>query len=232
MDGINILVVTAITLGFVHTVVGPDHYLPFIVMSKARNWTMRRTLMITVLCGLGHILSSVVIGFIGIAAGIAISKIEMFEGHRGNVAAWAFIIFGFVYMIWGIYRAVKNKKHTHIHFHKGGKVHEHEHTHEHDHSHVHKQNITPWVLFTIFLLGPCEPLVPLLMYPAANNSIGGTVLVSSAFGITTIGTMTLIVFLASYGIKIIKTDKLEKYMHAIAGFTIFASGMAIQFLGL
>jgi len=44
--------------------------------------------------------------------------------------------------------------------------------------------------------------------------------------------MTLIVFLASYGIKIIKTDKLEKYVHAIAGFTIFASGIAIQFLGL
>lgn len=232
MDGISLLIVTAITLGFVHTVLGPDHYLPFIVMSKARNWTMRKTLFITVLCGLGHILSSIVIGFIGIAAGIAISKIEMFEGHRGSIAAWGFIIFGFVYMAWGIYRAVKNKKHTHLHFHKGGKVHEHEHVHEQEHSHVHKQNITPWILFTIFLLGPCEPLVPLLMYPAATNSMTGTVLVSTAFGITTIGTMTLIVFLASYGIKIIKTDKLEKYMHAIAGFTIFASGIAIQFLGL
>ncbi len=232
MDGISVLIITAITLGFVHTVIGPDHYLPFIVMSKARNWTMRKTLFITVLCGLGHILSSVVIGFIGIAAGIAISKIEMFEGHRGNVAAWAFIIFGFIYMAWGIYRAIKNKKHTHLHFHKSGKAHEHEHSHESDHSHVHKKNITPWILFTIFLLGPCEPLVPLLMYPAATSSITGTVLVSLAFGLTTIGTMTLIVFLASYGIKIIKTDKLEKYMHAIAGFTIFASGMAIVFLGL
>jgi nickel/cobalt transporter (NicO) family protein len=232
MDGINVLIITAITLGFMHTVIGPDHYLPFIVMSKARNWTMKKTLFITVLCGFGHILSSVVIGLIGIAAGIAISKIEMFEGHRGNIAAWAFIIFGFVYMIWGIYRAVKNKRHTHLHFHKGGSTHEHEHTHEHDHSHVHDQNITPWILFTIFLLGPCEPLIPLLMYPAANNSVFGTVAVTSAFGITTISTMTLIVFLSSYGIKLIKTDKLEKYMHAIAGFTIFASGMAIQFLGL
>jgi len=232
MDGINVLIITAITLGFVHTVIGPDHYLPFIVMSKARNWTMRRTLMITALCGLGHILSSVVVGFIGIAAGIAISKIEMFEGHRGSIAAWAFIIFGFVYMVWGIYSALRNKKHTHFHLHKGGKIHDHEHEHEQEHSHKHKPNITPWILFTIFLLGPCEPLVPLLMYPAANSSIMGTVLVSSAFGIATIGTMTLIVFLASYGIKIIKTDKLEKYVHAIAGFTIFASGIAIQFLGL
>jgi sulfite exporter TauE/SafE len=232
MDGINVLIITAVTLGFVHTVMGPDHYLPFIVMSKARNWPMRKTLFITVLCGFGHILSSVVIGFIGIAAGIAISKIEMFEGHRGNIAAWAFIIFGFFYMIWGIYRAVKNKKHTHLHFHKGGKSHQHEHSHEEEHSHTHKPNITPWILFTIFLLGPCEPLVPLLMYPAANASVMGTVLVAAAFGLTTIGTMTLIVFLASYGIKIIKTDKLEKYMHAIAGFTIFASGMAIVFLGL
>ena len=232
MEGITLLVITAVSLGFIHTVLGPDHYLPFIVMSKARNWPMKKTLFITVLCGFGHILSSVVIGFIGIAAGIAISKIEMFEGHRGNIAAWAFIIFGFVYMVWGFYRAAKNKKHTHLHFHRGGKSHQHEHSHEEEHSHTHKPNITPWILFTIFLLGPCEPLVPLLMYPAANASVMGTVLVTAAFGLTTIGTMTLIVFLASYGIKIIKTDKLEKYMHAIAGFTIFASGMAIVFLGL
>lgn len=60
-----ILIVTAATLGFVHTILGPDHYLPFIVMSKARNWTTFRTVMITVLCGLGHVASSVVVGAIG-----------------------------------------------------------------------------------------------------------------------------------------------------------------------
>ena len=232
MEGITLLLVTAVSLGFVHTVLGPDHYLPFIVMSKARNWSTIKTLRITILSGLGHVLSSVVIGFIGIGAGIAISKIEMFEGHRGDLAAWSFIIFGLVYFIWGLYRGIKNKPHSHPHIHKGKRIHTHEHSHENDHNHTHKKNITPWILFTIFLFGPCEPLVPLLMYPAAQNSVWGTVFVSLAFAITTIGTMTLIVYLTTLGVKIIKTDKIERYMHAIAGAMILLSGCAIVFLGL
>ena len=36
---ISILLVTAASIGFIHTLTGPDHYLPFIVMSKARKWT-------------------------------------------------------------------------------------------------------------------------------------------------------------------------------------------------
>jgi len=231
MGDIWILTGTALTIGFLHTLLGPDHYLPFIVMSKASQWSMFKTIWITVLAGLGHVLSSVLVGIIGIAAGIAIAEIEFFEGFRGNLAAWAFIIFGAGYLIWGIYKAVKNKPHKHLHFHEDGSIHEHEHTHELQHKHQHK-SITPWILFTIFFLGPCEPLVPILMYPAATSSVWGTELVTTAFSLATIGTMTLIVILATFGIKIIKTDKLERYMHAIAGATIMLAGMAIQFLGL
>ena len=36
---------TAATLGLVHTVIGPDHYLPFIVIGRAREWTLRKTLL-------------------------------------------------------------------------------------------------------------------------------------------------------------------------------------------
>jgi hypothetical protein len=34
-----ILAGAAAGIGFIHTVIGPDHYLPFIVMAKARKWT-------------------------------------------------------------------------------------------------------------------------------------------------------------------------------------------------
>ena len=74
---------TAATLGLVHTVIGPDHYLPFIVIGRARNWTLRKTLFVSFLAGLGHILSSVILGFLGIALGIALSKIKGLESARG-----------------------------------------------------------------------------------------------------------------------------------------------------
>jgi sulfite exporter TauE/SafE len=229
---ILLLLVTTASIAFFHTLFGPDHYLPFIVMSKARKWTMFKTIWITILCGLGHVGSSILIGAIGVAFGFGISKVEGFEGIRGNIAAWAFILFGLIYFAWGMWRAIKNKPHKHIHIHDNGSVHTHEHTHLEKHDHLHKKNITPWVLFTIFVLGPCEPLIPILMYPAAKQSTFGLILVIIVFSVITIATMLAVVLLASKGIKMISFGKVEKYTHAIAGATIFLSGFAIVFLGL
>jgi hypothetical protein len=45
---LGILLITAVSIEFFHTLFGPDHYVPFIAMSKARNWS---TLKTTILCG-------------------------------------------------------------------------------------------------------------------------------------------------------------------------------------
>lgn len=232
---VAILCWTAATLGFVHTVLGPDHYLPFIVMNRARKWSSPKTAWITFFCGLGHVLSSVVLGLIGIAFGIAVMKLEAFEAFRGNLAAWALIGFGFAYMGWGIHRGIRNRPHTHLHL-EGGGAPVHSHTHDGEHFHTHeaepKANITPWILFTIFVLGPCEPLIPLLMYPAAQHSLYGTVLVATVFSAVTISTMLGIVMAASWGISFAHLGRLERWTHALAGGAICMSGLAIQFLGL
>ena len=83
-----ILIGTAASIGFTHTILGPDHYLPFIVLAKARQWTSIKTAIITLLCGIGHILSSIALGFIGIAIGTAVFRLESIESFRGEVAAW------------------------------------------------------------------------------------------------------------------------------------------------
>ncbi|MFH1836893.1 MAG: sulfite exporter TauE/SafE family protein [Candidatus Omnitrophota bacterium] len=230
-----ILCITALSIGFIHTLVGPDHYLPFIMMKRARNWSIAKTMVITFFCGVGHIMSSVLLGAIGIVFGIGVMKLEVFEAFRGNIAAWALIGFGLAYFIWGLHRAVKNKKHTHIHIHSIGEKHSHTHAHSGKHGHVHstdRKSITPWVLFTIFVLGPCEPLIPLLMYPAAKNSMHGLFIVTAIFGAATIMTMLGMVLLSSWGITFVRLGKLERYVHAIAGGTICLSGLAIQVFGL
>jgi ABC-type nickel/cobalt efflux system permease component RcnA len=250
---------TAATLGLVHTVIGPDHYLPFIVIARARNWTLRKTLVVSFFAGLGHILSSVVLGLLGIALGIAVAKLGAVESARGRIAAWLLIGFGFAYFLWGMRRAWRNKPHTHLHLHDHEEAHVHphgpdlgvhdpghEHVHQHAHTHTHelaehahphgevpqKVNITPWVLFTIFVFGPCEPLIPLVMYPAARHSTAGVALVTAAFGLVTIATMLVIITAASYGASFVKLGKLERYSHALAGLMIFVAGLAVQFLGL
>ncbi|MGZ4886758.1 MAG: urease accessory protein UreH domain-containing protein [Candidatus Aminicenantales bacterium] len=228
---------TAASIGLVHTIIGPDHYLPFIVIGRARRWTLRKTLLVSLLAGLGHILSSVALGLLGIALGIAVTKLAGAEAARGQIAAWLLIGFGFAYFAWGMRRAWKNKPHAHAHIHDHDGAHEHTHTHAGpEHIHLHgekgKVNITPWVLFTIFVFGPCEPLIPLVMYPAARHSTSGVILVAGAFGLATIVTMLSIIAAASWGASFIRLGKLERYSHALAGLMIFVSGVTVQFLGL
>ncbi|MFH1478307.1 MAG: sulfite exporter TauE/SafE family protein [Candidatus Omnitrophota bacterium] len=230
------LYITALTLGFVHTVFGPDHYVPFIVMSKARKWSLTKTVLLTFVCGIGHVASSIVIGLVGIAFGICVMRLEALEAFRGNIAGWALIVFGFTYFIWGLHQAFKNKPHKHIHTHSDSTLHAHTHSHISEHAHVHheegKTNITPWVLFTIFVLGPCEPLIPILMYPALRLSAGGVVIVAVLFSATTILTMLGMVIILYKGISFVPLKRLERYTHALAGATICLCGLAIQFLGL
>jgi hypothetical protein len=231
---ISVLVVTAATIGFVHTVLGPDHYLPFIVMSKSGRWSLKKTSIITLLCGFGHVLGSVALGIIGIAFGVAVTNLVGIESLRGEIAAWGLIAFGLAFGAWGLRRALRNHPHTHIHIHESGGSHSHVHIHQQKHSHVHglNESMTPWALFTIFVLGPCEPLIPLLMYPAAQNSLGGLLLVTAVFGFITISTMLTIVLLSVRGLALLPMQSLSRYMHALAGGSILLSGLAIKFLGL
>jgi len=197
---------------------------------------MLKTVVITFFCGVGHVASSVVLGLIGVGFGIALNKLEFIEGIRGNIAAWLLIAFGFCYMCYGLKYVFKGKSHTHEHSHDDGNLHTHEHSHLHSHPHVHdaggKSKTMVWTLFLIFVFGPCEPLIPILMYPAAKNNIAGVVIVSVVFAAVTIATMIGIVIASVWGLNFIPVKKLEKYAHASAGLSIFASGLAIQFLGL
>ena len=239
-EGIAALCGTAAVIGLGHTLLGPDHYVPFVAMARVGNWSFVKTMVITVLCGLGHVLSSVALGLVGIVFGVAVLKLENIESLRGDVAGWLLLAFGLVYFVWGIRRAIRDQPHIHAHVHLNGSVHTHEHVHAAEHVHVHdaaehavvpdtpRGSITPWVLFTIFLFGPCEPLIPMLMYPAAKGNLAGVLLVTIVFGVITIATMTTIVALAYVGIGSLPFGRLQRYSHALAGFVVVACGAAIK----
>ena len=234
---IGLLLLTAGSIGLFHTLLGPDHYLPFVAMSAARRWSTSRTLWVTALCGAGHVLGSVVIGIVGIGVGVSLQRVEWIEGLRGDVAAWLLAGFGLAYMAWGLKKAWRSRPHTHEHVHADGTLHRHEHAHEKAHLHPHvdparARSMTPWALFVIFVLGPCEPLIPLLMYPAAQHSTWGVVAVVLAFGAATIGTMLAVVALALKGLERLPLEATERYSHALAGAALCLCGLGIVFLGL
>ncbi len=149
-------------------------------------------------------MSSIALGFIGIAIGVALSSMEAIESARGEIAAWLLIGFGLTYCVWGVHRAIRARRHEHAHPHQNGTDHEHSHSHMGEHTHVHVSSyrtLTPWILFTIFVFGPCEPLIPLVMVPAAEHSMVGVAIVASVFAVTTISTMLVVVVASSYGLS-------------------------------
>ncbi len=267
MDQLIILITSAAFLGFIHTLLGPDHYLPFIVLSKALKWSQSKTLWITFISGIGHVAGSVILGIIGIALGISLSKLEAIEAQRGNVVVWMIIAFGFLYTLYGVRMFLKNGGHFHLpdfmvpkkirnlhhlsmhnhelphkHSHNHSEGHRHEHNHENgqigNHAHIHSHqpenitNVTPWILFLIFVFGPCEVLIPLLMFPAAEHSALGIFLVSMVFGIATVATMLATVYLGYKGTSLVKFKNGDRYFHLIAGMVILSAGLGMQFFGL
>jgi sulfite exporter TauE/SafE len=228
---LQILLTTAIVIAGLHTVTGPDHYLPFIALSKARGWSFTRTLGWTILCGCGHVWSSVLLGLGGAAIGWSLSNVSWFQHIRGGIAGWVLLIFGLVYGIWGLIRAYRNNSHKHFDTYEDGSMYVYEHTHGQPVNTKERHKVTPWVLFLIFLLGPCEPMIPLLYFPAAQNSWWAMWLLIIVYTVCTLATMVLMVVLGYYGISFLKTDKLQRYMHALGGLTIFICGAGMVFMG-
>lgn len=230
-----LLSVTAATLGVVHTLLGPDHYIPFVAMAKAGRWSWRKTALVTSLCGLGHVGSSVLLGWAAILGWSAVSNLEWFESFRGDLAGWLLVAFGAAYTLWGLRRAWRTRPHTHAHVHADGTMHDHRHAHDTEHGHPHTQQgkvVTPWLLFLIFVLGPCEPLIPLLMYPAAAGGAGDVAVVTVVFALATIGTMLAVVGAGIAGLSFLPSKGLERYTHALAGVAVLLCGVSVQFLGL
>ncbi|MFM9024335.1 MAG: sulfite exporter TauE/SafE family protein [Planctomycetaceae bacterium] len=213
------LCATAVAIGAGHTILGPDHYVPFAAMARAGRWSAAHTVAVTTACGLGHVAGSVVIGLVGIAAGTALTRIEGLEGLRGDVAAWLLVGTGLAYAAWGFVQAVRRRLDGHSHL----------------HAHVQQAAAgtatasvwAPWAMFLVFLFGPCEPLVPLLMYPAATVSPLAVVAVAAAFAAATVATMVAAVLALRAGCHAVRAPRLERYGHALAGLAVAACGLLV-----
>ena len=139
---LNILLGLAMGDAVLHTLAGPDHYLPFVMIARSRGYSTLRALGWTFVCGIGHVGSALIIALLFMYASNLISETDMewLNENRGNLAAWALIGFGAAYFIYALRRNWLS----------------HHHGHEHGHNLLGTQNknITPWIIFIIFVLGP------------------------------------------------------------------------------
>jgi len=210
-----ILIVSTFAIAFMHAL-APDHWMPFAAIGKAQNWSKSKLLLVTFFSGIGHVGSSIIFSVVGLLLGFSLYKLRGIEGHRGAVALWLLIGFGIAYMIWGIKKA---------------KTHHYHHHHEIDEEKQKKKIVSAWTIFAVIVLGPCEPLIP-LVFLGYNYGYAGVIAVSSVFSVVTIIMMLAQSLLAFMGIQLIKTDAVERYSHAFAGLVIALTGAFVMIAGV
>src|SRR3989338_7970311 len=165
-NGYLILLASTLSIAFVHAL-APDHWMPFAVIGKAKKWSKMKLIFVPFVSGIGHVGSSLRLGSIGILLGFSLSKVTAVERERGEIALWLLIGFGIAYTIWGLKKA-RDYKHEHISEEK-----------------LKSKTITLWTLFAIFVLGPCEPLIP-LMFLATDYGWHAIFLTSFVFSAVTV----------------------------------------------
>ncbi len=207
------LMVSTASIAFLHAL-APDHWLPFIMIGRAQKWSVKKLIFVTFIAGIGHVGSSILLGLFGLFIGMELSKLEGFEALRGEVGLWLLIGFGVAYAVWGL----KHAKHPHRHEIVDEKI-------------LNKKVVTVWTLFAIFVLGPCEPLIP-LFFISLKFKLAGILGVMIVFSVVTWIMMIGQALIGYLGIRFVRLESLERYSHAIAGFVIALTGVFILVSGI
>jgi hypothetical protein len=227
-----ILLATAILTALIHTLTGPDHYLPFIAIARSRHYNWRKTMLWTLLCGFGHIGSALLLALLFLLAAGLLSEAHLtwFEEYRSNIAAWSLTGMGAAILLHALYARWKARPHHHYHLNLDGTITNHCHAMSHDHPHNDEKSLSYWLVFIIFVLGPCEALLPLLT-AAAVEGTGTVILTTTIFSGVTILTMLGAVTLGYFGLKALRFTFLERFAAELSGATVMLCGLAILCLG-
>lgn len=208
-----LLTSSAASVAFFHAL-APDHWLPFVALAKSSRWSMTKLVWVTWLAGMAHVASSLVLGVIGLWAGLVIHRLEGAEAWRGGVGIWLLIGFGVAYALWGL-------KHA-----------------QHHHPHISVEEAVKayavrrmWMLFAIMVFGPCEPLIP-LMFVASQHGLVTVWVISAVFSVVTVAMVIGQSALSYAGVRLLRAAWMERYAHALTGLVIVLTALFVLLVGV
>lgn len=230
---------TGFTVAFFHAAI-PTHWLPFVLTGRVQKWSRGRTLAVTALAGLGHVLFTAVLGFLVAWCGIALSA--KIGGWFPWIAGGALIAFGLYYVM----QQLRGKAHGHTHFigghsHEphGEHLHDHEHAHAHEHPHEHAETLAPpprksdWAaigsLFALLTFSPCEGFIPVYV-SGVRYGWSGFLLLTAILSVATVAGMVCFTWLTLAGMEKLNLAWLEKYERGVLGALLVALGVIVILL--
>jgi hypothetical protein len=227
----SLLLLTAAATAALHTLI-PDHWLPFVLVGRARGWNARTTAAVSGLSALVHTLLSVALGVVALLLGNSVANAV---GERvGRGSGVLLVLFGGAYAAWAWRKGG--------HFHPGGAL---LHAGEEgapcdgregpgsmEHLHYHADE--GWIgkkagkgalpLAVIVGANPCVLVLP-IMVATASQGPGAVALVTAAYSVTTIGLMIGLSVAGVVGSRRIPVPPVARHMEMASGLLIAASGL-------
>jgi cytochrome c biogenesis protein CcdA len=190
------------TLSLLHTLI-PSHWLCFVLVGRAQGWSRGRTLGITAIAGLIHVIVNVTLGAALVAAGRTL--MEHHEHLLTRISAGILVLLGIVYLI------------AHI-LHAG-------HHHEQDKAVTARAAVL--ALSFSLALSPCSASILLLIIGTAGAGWTTVLSIAAVLLVTTVPVMLLLVGLTSLGVERLQFSVFERYEKLILGLVLCAVGSLI-----
>ena len=227
----SLLLVTAAATAAFHTLI-PDHWLPFVLVGRARGWSARTTAAISGFSAVVHTFLSVVLGLLALLLGQSVAHGVGARLERGSGVL--LVLFGAAYALWAWRKGG--------HFHPGGSL-----LHRRDEAghcdglegpdsaeHLHYHADDAWIgndagkgavpLALIVGLNPCVLVLP-IMVATANQGAGALALVTIAYSLTTIALMVGLSVAGVAGTRRLPVPPVARHMETASGLLIAAVGV-------
>ncbi len=213
---------TGFTVAFLHAAI-PTHWLPFVLVARARSWSRVKTLAVTSLAGIGHVALTTLLGL-----GIAWLGFQIDE-RAGRAFPWIAGTFLLGFALFYFWRQWTGGGICHHHA-PGSHHHADEHCREdHEHSHWQEElHDSPLVssragdwtaisgLFVMLTFSPCEGFLPFYL-SAVQFGWRGFIVLSLILAVATLGAMTLFTWLALIGFERFRIKAFERREAGLLG---------------
>jgi hypothetical protein len=198
-----LLVGAVLAVGILHTMV-PDHWVPIAVLARTHGWSTARTARTALLAGVGHTVSTLVLGAIVWIAGVAVA--QRFGHAVSTISSLALIAFG----AWIAIASVRELR-----------------AHDTGHAHAHPDSGTSRSTALLLILGS-SPMVEGLpaFFAAGRFGVGLIALMSIVFAIATIATYVVLCVTSARGLERARLGRFERYGEVLSGAIIVAVGLA------
>ena len=217
------IAVTGFSVAFLHAAI-PTHWLPFVLTGRVQKWSRGKTLLVTALCGSGHVLFTALLGFLVVWVGFAIS--DRVGAWFPRIAGGALLAFGVFYL----YQQLFGSGHGHSHLFGG-------HHHEHDESHPEELSLPPPArsdraaiisLLIMLTFSPCEAFIPVYA-SGVRYGWGGFALLTTLLCVGTVLGMVVFTWLTLIGLDKLELKWIERYDRGVLGSLLCLLGLIVIF---